>query len=139
MDWKSLLECNINVVIGGCFTILGVIIAWLLNLIQSYFQNKKEQKKHLQEKREEFYVESLKCILRVMASIDFIKQGVLSDEIKLNINNLAAPMKIYATKDVWNYYHSISQDIRNNNISVEIKNKLDKMVDSIKFELGIKK
>lgn len=42
MCLSQIIANNQEVIIGGCFTIIGIVIGWLLNLCQSYFTNKME-------------------------------------------------------------------------------------------------
>ena len=65
MDWNTFYQENHTVIIGGTFTLLGIVIGWLLNLCQSYFTNKREDRIHLRDKREELYEQMYElCVMK---------------------------------------------------------------------------
>ena len=89
MNWSTFYQNNHEIIIGGLFTILGIFIGWLLNLIQFYFQNKHENTIYLREKKEEVY--------KIM----------LSDQFRNNVYNLEVDLEklyplinMYASKSV---------------------------------------
>lgn len=112
MDWNIFYQENHEVIIGGTFTLVGVFIGWVLNLIQSYFQGKREQRLHLREKREDVYLRACDVLMRNdkcyrKEYVSYKEYG----EFKKLFNELQSLMLIYASPDVYKDYYKISGEI----------------------------
>lgn len=137
MDWNTFYQENHTVIIGGTFTLLGIVIGWLLNLCQSYFTNKRTDRLHMREKREEIYIQALSCCLNIPMDITYLTTGIPSDTVKRQINDIAPKMKIFATTKVWKQYHLIQKELQNCPTD-DIGQKMESFINAIRKELGLK-
>lgn len=149
MNFIALYQENHEVIIGGVFTLLGLIIAWLLNFIQSYYQNKKEQKIHLREKREEVYLRVIDVLTRHEKC--YREKSVTEEEYeeyKKAFNDLQSYMMVYAAPTIYKEYYKLCGDIMNSYVNIKRKkdrehiseanaSKIEAFADKIRKELGV--
>jgi len=150
MDWNTVYQENHTVIIGGAFTLIGIFIGWFLNLIQSYFQAKREQKLHLRERREEVYLRVLDVLTRHEKC--YREKRVIEDEYeeyKKAFNDLQSYMMVYATPEIYKGYYELCNDIMDSyaklkkktnreRISTVNAGKIEKFANKIRKELGVK-
>lgn len=149
MNWDAFYQENHEVIIGGSFTIIGVVIGWALNLIQSYFQNEKEQQVHLRTKREETYLRVIDVLTRHEKC--YREKRVIEDEYeeyKKAFNDLQSYMMVYASPTIYKEYYKLCNDITDTYIKIKKRKdrenmvetnakKIEKFADKIRKELGI--
>lgn len=149
MNWDAFYPENHEVIIGGSFTIIGVVIGWALNLIQSYFQNEKEQQVHLRTKREETYLRVIDVLTRHEKC--YREKRVIEDEYeeyKKAFNDLQSYMMVYASPTIYKEYYKLCNDITDTYIKIKKRKdrenmvetnakKIEKFADKIRKELGI--
>lgn len=150
MDLNIFYQDNHEMIIGGAFTILGVVISWLLNFIQSHFQNKREQLIHLREKREDVYLRACDVLMRNDKC--YRKQRVTLneyEEFKNLFNELQSLMLIYASSDVYKEYYKLSKEIYTTYEGLKSRkereqvmyinaDKIEEFANKIRKELGVK-
>ena len=123
MDWNTFYQENHEVIIGGSFTIIGVVIGWALNLIQSHFQNEKEQQVHLRTKREEAYTAMLKSFQSLRNHYLMTKEFDIPDELFADFEETLNFLRMYASNDILGKYNifmdEFEKDYRNKNNNSE--------------------
>lgn len=138
MDWSTLYQDNHEVIIGGTFTLIGIFIGWLLNLIQSYFQEKREQQIHLREKREDVYLKVLdvltrheKCYREKHVSIEEY------EEYKKAYNDLQSYMMLYASPKIYKEYYKNCNEITECYVKIKKRTDRERMlgINADKIEL----
>ena len=150
MEWNSFYQDNHEIIIGGIFTLIGVFIGWVLNLIQSYFQNKRDDEVYLKRKREETYIKVLDVLMRSDKCYreQYIEEKEY-EEYKRLFNDLQSLMLVYASTNIYNEYYKLCGEICDTYEGIKKKNKREKLqyinaekvenfASKIRKELGIK-
>lgn len=149
MDWKTFYQDNHEIIIGGTFTLIGVFIGWTLNLIQSHFQNKRDDEVYLKRKREETYIKVLDVLMRSDKCYreQYIEEKEY-EEYKRLFNDLQSLMLVYASSKIYKEYYKLCAEICNTYEGIKKKNKREKLqyinaekvenfASKIRKELGI--
>ena len=140
MDWNSFYQQNHEIIIGGMFTLIGVVIGCVLNLIQSYFQNKREDKIHLREKREESYYSILNFYNTITISPNRKNKPI--ENIDERLNEFKSLLMLYGSKKmidlVCSFDVNFSKSVNGLHKSEELNEVFDKLMKQIRSELGIK-
>jgi len=128
MDWNTFYQENHTVIIGGTFTLLGIVIGWLLNLCQSYFTNKRADRLHLRDKREETYLKILS-----VCYVDRQEKNTNKIMTKHSLSELLEEyypcINVYASNDIKKIY---------NRAVLSKENKEEELIEAIRKELGLK-
>ena len=111
MDWNTFYQENHTVIIGGTFTLLGIVIGWLLNLCQSYFTNKREDRIHLRDKREELYEQMYEFVMRYEKDARTYKNNKYISEDTRDFYNAIEPKTIWATVKIQEQFYTLFEDI----------------------------
>ena len=128
MCLSQIIADNQEVIIGGCFTIIGIVIGWLLNLCQSYFTNRREDRIHIRDKREETYLKILS-----VCYVDRQEKNTKKITTKHSLSELLEEyypcINVYASNDIKQIY---------NRAVLSKENKEEELISAIRKELGLK-
>lgn len=147
MDWSTFYQENHTVIIGGTFTLLGIVIGWLLNLCQSYFTNKREDRIHLREKREELYEQMYEFVMRYEKDARTYKNNKYISEDTRDFYNAIEPKTIWATVKIQEQFYTLFKDIMESaksykkhweKTSDKNRKKILDFKEQIRKELGLK-
>ena len=147
MDWSTFYQENHTVIIGGTFTLLGIVIGWLLNLCQSYFTNKREDRIHLREKREELYEQMYEFVMRYEKDARTYKNNKYISEDTRDFYNAIEPKTIWATVKIQEQFYTLFEDIMESaksykkhweKTSDKNRKKILDFKEQIRKELGLK-
>lgn len=111
MDWNTFYQENHTVIIGGTFTLFGIVIGWLLNLCQSYFTNKREDRIHLRDKREELYEQMYEFVMRYEKDARTYKNNKYISEDTRDFYNAIEPKTIWAAVSIREQFYTLFEDI----------------------------
>lgn len=147
MNWNTFYQENHTVIIGGTFTLLGVVIGWLLNLCQSYFTNKRADSVHIRDKREEIYEQMYDFIMRYEKDARTYKSNKYISEDTRDFYNALEPKTIWATVKIREQFYTLFEDIMENaksykkhweKTSDKNRKKILDFKEQIRKELGLK-
>ena len=147
MDWNTFYQENHTVIIGGTFTLLGIVIGWLLNLCQSYFTNKREDRIHLRDKREELYEQMYEFVMRYEKDARTYKNNKYISEDTRDFYNAIEPKTIWATVKIQEQFYTLFEDIMESansykkhweKTSDKNRKKILDFKEQIRKELGLK-
>ena len=147
MDWNTFYQENHTVIIGGTFTLLGIVIGWLLNLCQSYFTNKREDRIHLRDKREELYEQMYEFVMRYEKDARTYKNNKYISEDTRDFYNAIEPKTIWAAVDVREKFYALFGEIMESansykkhweKTSDKNRKKILDFKEQIRKELGLK-
>lgn len=147
MNWDAFYQENHEVIIGGTFTLLGVVIGWSLNLFQNYFANKRADRLHLRDKREELYVEMYEFVMRYEKDARTYKSRKYISKETRDAFNAIEPKTIWAAVNIRNLFYSLFGEIMDsaNSYKKHWEKTLDKnrkkildFKEQIRKELGLK-
>ena len=125
MSWNDFFSSQLFGVIIGALMTGG--FTWLLDCLRY----KRERKAHIQQKREELYIQAIDLLM----IYDVYTQNDKSEyflEIAKRINELQAKIGIYASKEVSKRYYSIANHIRER----QDRKHIQKQINNLKAELG---
>jgi len=147
MYLSQIIADNQAVIIGGCFTIIGIFIGWLLNLCQSYFTNKRADRLHLRDKREELYVDMYDFIMRYEKDARTYKNKKHISEDTRDFFNTIEPKTIWAKVDIREKFYTLFGEIMESansykkhweKTSDKNRKKILDFKEQIRKELGLK-
>ncbi len=147
MNWNTFYQENHTVIIGGTFTLLGVVIGWLLNLCQSYFTNKRADSVHIRDKREEIYEQMYDFIMRYEKDARTYKSNKYISEDTRDFYNALEPKTIWATVKIREQFYTLFEDIMESaksykkhweKTSDKNRKKILDFKEQIRKELGLK-
>ena len=147
MDWNTFYQENHTVIIGGTFTLLGIVIGWLLNLCQSYFTNKREDRIHLRDKREELYEQMYEFVMRYEKDARTYKNNKYISEDTRDFYNAIEPKTIWAAVSIREQFYTLFEDIMESaksykrhweKTSDKNRKKILDFKEQIRKELGLK-
>lgn len=123
-------------------TLVGVIVGAILTGGFTWFiewrKSVGEKNNRLKEKREDIYLKAISCCLNIMTDVDFVYNRQISNALIAQANNMAPYMKIYASASIWQLYAEIHKKLQNKDFSEDVVRKLDKLVDEMREDLGVK-
>lgn len=92
MDWSTVIKENLDIFLGGIFSLVGVIIGAILTALFTwsieFLRVKREEKLYIKRKREEVYVKLYDFLMRLEKDIRIRKNTYMSEETKNYYNNL---------------------------------------------------
>lgn len=126
--------------------LLGSTIGFLFTILINYFQNKREDKIHLREKREDTYLRMLNILYLLRNETLVPNNKSISEKRRQEIDECFAPINVYAPKPIKNMYIKAAKQIdlffmNNHQDTKSLENALDLIDEFIKLirkELGIK-
>ena len=111
MCLSQIIADNQEVIVGGFFTIIGIVIGWLLNLCQSHFTNKREDRIHIRNKREELYEQMYEFVMRYEKDARTYKSNKYISEDTRDFYNEIEPQTIWATVKIREQFYTLFEDI----------------------------
>ena len=138
MDWSVFIKENLDIFLGGFFSLVGVIVGAILTsgftFFIEYLRAKREEKLHLKRKREETYTKILQICANIVIRVKC--DNICSPEELDNLNNLNMSLQIYGSKNICNKFYEIQQSLLDEPDKAQAK--LEIFKDYIRKELSIK-
>lgn len=112
MDWSTVIKENLDIFLGGFFSLVGVIIGAILTALFTWFieflRAKREEKLYIKRKREEVYVKLYDFLMRLEKDIRIRKNTYMSEETKNYYNNLEM-QTIWASNKVSEKFYDLCE------------------------------
>lgn len=137
-------------IIAALIGVGGVLIGALTTLfglgVQSWLQSRRERKAHIQQKREELYIQACHVL---MEHDKYCRDHEWPKKCKEIFNELQDKMLIYASKKIYKQYYALDTEIcsvyakmkskkQREEMSNKIADKVEVFASAMRKELGIK-
>lgn len=150
MDWEMLIKDNLNIFLGGFFSLVGVVVGAVLTSIftflMDYIRAKREEKLHLKRKREALYQMMYDFSMRYEKDIRTRKDTWMSKETK-DLWNTIQVESIFGSQKTMDWFYDLYAELQENFVKTpnnikKVHNRNNKKIiefyTHIKQELGIK-
>ena len=139
-----------DTIVAALIGVGGVLIGALTTLfglgVQSWLQSRRERKAHIQQKREELYIQACHVL---MEHDKYCRDHEWPKKCKEMFNELQGKMLIYASKKIYKQYYTLDTEIcsvyakmkskkQREEMSNQIADKVEAFASEMRKELGIK-
>ena len=140
MCLNQIIADNQEVIIGGCFTLIGVIVGSILTGGFTWFiewrKSIGEQEFHLRDKREEVYKQLLTIIIPIYNSWILSKSDKKVQKKPFDIEHIEILLNMYGSQKILRIFNDLP--LTHWEISSETIDVIKKLKKQMRKELGIK-